>query len=237
MGKAGAGAGRDEQIRKTSIRRQYFSAVLQTLKEKNLQLLCDVDTRWSSTLLMVKRTILLCKAITLFHRKEDFAELRSYMLDDDEWDDLEFYRHILSLRISIKVPHAFQQKLSAEKKPTLCNALPAYEAMVKVWKEMQDEIPQISSHRSWTGEVGILDWIRKHQPRWLSSAKDMLLRELAKYHEPGASNTLARPRNSKSWADDILGLNSGGHSSHLSLWDELDTYLQDNQQFLTILAF
>ncbi|KAJ7572574.1 ribonuclease H-like domain-containing protein, partial [Mycena floridula] len=177
------------QIRKTSIRRQYFSAVLQTLKEKDLQLLRDVDTRWSSTLLMVERAILLREAITLFLRKEDFAELRSYMLDDDEWDDLELYRRILS------VPHAFQQKLSAEKTPTLCNALPAYEAMVKVWKEMQDEIPQIApvieagleKLESYIDRTELtnayvlamalnprfkLDWIRKHQPRRLSSAKD-----------------------------------------------------------------
>ncbi|KAJ7580032.1 hypothetical protein C8J56DRAFT_795274, partial [Mycena floridula] len=126
------------KFRKTSIRCQYFSAVLQTLKEKDLQLLHDVDTCWSSTLLMVECAILLCEAITLFLQKEDFAELHSYMLDNDEWDDLELYHCISS------VPHAFQQKLSAEKTPTLCNALPAYEAMVKVWKEMQDEIPQIA---------------------------------------------------------------------------------------------
>ncbi|KAJ7595850.1 hypothetical protein C8J56DRAFT_730494, partial [Mycena floridula] len=95
---------------------------------------------WSSTLLMIERAILLLQqAITLFLQKDDFSDLRSYMLDDDKWDDLELYKRILA------VPHAFQQKLSAEKTPTLCNALPAYEAMMKVWREMRDEIPQMSA--------------------------------------------------------------------------------------------
>lgn len=40
-----------------------------------------------------------------------------------------------------QVPHAFQQKLSAEKTPTLCEALPAYDAMLTVWKRLQTELP------------------------------------------------------------------------------------------------
>jgi len=40
------------------------------------------------------------------------------------------------------VPEAFQQKLSAEKTPTLCNALPAFDAMVSVWKEMQESMDE-----------------------------------------------------------------------------------------------
>lgn len=35
------------------------------------------------------------------------------------------------------MPDAFQQKLSAEKTPTLCNALPFFDAMVTIWKEHQ----------------------------------------------------------------------------------------------------
>jgi hypothetical protein len=42
------------------------------------------------------------------------------------------------------VPHAFQQKLSVEKTPTLCNALPAFEAMITKWERMQLEYPQIA---------------------------------------------------------------------------------------------
>ena len=47
------------QIRASSLRRQYFSDVLNSLEQKDLQLLHDVDTRWSSTLLMVERALIL----------------------------------------------------------------------------------------------------------------------------------------------------------------------------------
>jgi len=41
------------------------------------------------------------------------------------------------------VLEAFQQKLSAEKTPTLCNALPAFDVMVSVWKEMQESMDEL----------------------------------------------------------------------------------------------
>jgi len=44
----------------------------------------------------------------------------------------------------LKVPHAFQQQLSSEKTPTLCNAFPAFEGMKRVWKEHQVEHPETS---------------------------------------------------------------------------------------------
>jgi len=47
------------QIRSSSLRRQYFASVLEILNEPNLQLLRDVDTRWSSTFLMIERALLL----------------------------------------------------------------------------------------------------------------------------------------------------------------------------------
>ncbi|KAJ7904012.1 hypothetical protein B0H13DRAFT_2025471, partial [Mycena leptocephala] len=53
-------------IRASSLRRQYFSEILKALQQKDLQLLRDVDTRWSSTLLMIDRAILLHEAIDKF---------------------------------------------------------------------------------------------------------------------------------------------------------------------------
>lgn len=47
------------QIRASSLRRQYFSDVLNSLEQKDLQLLRNVDTRWSSTLLIVERALIL----------------------------------------------------------------------------------------------------------------------------------------------------------------------------------
>lgn len=37
-----------------------------------------------------------------------------------------------------QVPDAFQQKLSAEKTPTLCNAVPSFDAMITIWTEQQE---------------------------------------------------------------------------------------------------
>ena len=42
------------------------------------------------------------------------------------------------------MPHAFQQKLSAEKTPTLCNAIPYYDAMMRVWEKHQSDHPETS---------------------------------------------------------------------------------------------
>ncbi|KAJ7922560.1 hypothetical protein B0H13DRAFT_1982940 [Mycena leptocephala] len=53
-------------IRVSSLRHQYFSEILKALQQKDLQLLRDVDTRWSSTLLMIDRAILLREAIDKF---------------------------------------------------------------------------------------------------------------------------------------------------------------------------
>lgn len=40
-----------------------------------------------------------------------------------------------------QVPHAFQQTLSAEKTPTLCNSLPSFKAMIAVWEDMKIKMP------------------------------------------------------------------------------------------------
>jgi hypothetical protein len=42
-----------------------------------------------------------------------------------------------------QVPHAFQQKLSSEKTPTLAYALPAFEAMISTWNGLQVQYPQM----------------------------------------------------------------------------------------------
>ena len=47
------------KIQASSIHCQYFSEALAALKMKDYQLLHDVDTRWSSTLLMIDCALLL----------------------------------------------------------------------------------------------------------------------------------------------------------------------------------
>ena len=42
------------------------------------------------------------------------------------------------------MPHAFQQLLSFESTPTLCDALPAYTAFEQQWKEYQELHPEVA---------------------------------------------------------------------------------------------
>ncbi|KAH6906874.1 ribonuclease H-like domain-containing protein [Coprinopsis sp. MPI-PUGE-AT-0042] len=122
-------------IRVSSLRRGRF-ADLQLARypqDTPLELLRDVDTRWSSTLLMIERLLELKEFVTKMIA--DNPELRKYELDDAEWSLLQEYSDIL------KVPHAFQQVLSSEKTPTLHHALPCFQAMVAKWKAMANEKP------------------------------------------------------------------------------------------------
>ncbi|KAG2110488.1 hypothetical protein DEU56DRAFT_749813, partial [Suillus clintonianus] len=125
-------------IRASSLHRQYFTSILNALKQKDLQLLRDIDVRWSSTLLMVERAILLREGIDRFLSSDSFPEFQKYKLGSSEWDALDVFRKVLS------VPHAFQQRLSAEKTLTLCNAIPAFEAMVRIWSKQLDDDPDLA---------------------------------------------------------------------------------------------
>ncbi|KAJ7017491.1 hypothetical protein C8F04DRAFT_979212, partial [Mycena alexandri] len=125
-----------DPIRASSLRRQYFSEVLKALQQKDLQLLRDVDTRWSSTLLMIDRALFLREAIDKFLSDPQFRDLHKFKLGDKEWEALGAFKRILS------VLHAFQQRLSAEKTPTLGDALPAFEAMIAAWERDQVKFPE-----------------------------------------------------------------------------------------------
>ncbi|KAJ7231378.1 hypothetical protein C8J57DRAFT_1069711, partial [Mycena rebaudengoi] len=127
------------QIRSSSLRRQFFADILKTLKLKDLELLRDVITRWSSMLLMIEHGLLLRPAVDQFLSSNQFEDLQKYELGDYNWDALGAFKKIL------EVPHAFQQKLSAEITPTLGNALPAFEAMISKWEQMQRENPEIAN--------------------------------------------------------------------------------------------
>ena len=90
-------------------------------------------------------------ATDIFLNSPDFEDLRKYRLTNDEWNALVITYEILlvSLELSsqvlwalftahLLVPFAFQQKLSAHKTPTLCDAIPSFEAMISIWTEKQE---------------------------------------------------------------------------------------------------
>ncbi|KAF8882753.1 hypothetical protein CPB84DRAFT_1634750, partial [Gymnopilus junonius] len=99
----------------------------------DLQLLRDVDTRWSSAFLMIERALFLEEAIDKFLNIPEFQELEKFRLSNQDWNALGTAREILL------VPFAFQQCLSAEKTPTLCDAIPSFEAMIQAWTDYQKE--------------------------------------------------------------------------------------------------
>ncbi|KAK6971523.1 HAT family dimerization domain-containing protein, partial [Favolaschia claudopus] len=230
----------------SSVRRHFFSAVLRALEKKDLQLLRDVVTRWSSTLLMVERAILLRQAIDQFLSRNEFEELHKYRLSDSEWDALDVFKKIL------EVPHAFQQRLSAEKTPTLSYALPAFEAMASRWERMQEDRPEVSniiqqgldklgSYQDRLERVPActlamtvdpqikLRWFAKFRPEKIDWAKDLFKRELHKYKAEG--NTSPVRREPTNWVDEVLGFDLHAPFSRAadSVDEEADVYLADSQ--------
>ncbi|PBK95010.1 hypothetical protein ARMGADRAFT_896835, partial [Armillaria gallica] len=101
------------------------------------QLLQDVNIQWSSTDIMIEQAILLCQLILSFLQGREQRELQKHQLSDNEWTVFRLFHKILC------VPHAFQQKLSAEKTPTLCNALPAFSALLAWWHLLQEQMPEM----------------------------------------------------------------------------------------------
>ncbi|KAJ2921202.1 hypothetical protein H1R20_g15892, partial [Candolleomyces eurysporus] len=119
-------------IRASSLRHDRFASIQQSLHptRQPLELIRDVDTRWSSTLLMIERFVELKESINMMILGN--RDLQKYRLADSEWDILDKY--ILILR----VPHAFQQMLSHEKVPTLHQALPHFNRMIAAWESVVD---------------------------------------------------------------------------------------------------
>lgn len=51
----------------------------------------------------------------------------------------------ININSTWQIPHAFQQRLSAEKTPTVCEAVRSFSAITEVWKEHQDQYPETSN--------------------------------------------------------------------------------------------
>ncbi|TFK35666.1 hypothetical protein BDQ12DRAFT_611422, partial [Crucibulum laeve] len=118
---------------------QEFSSILESLGLKDLQLICDVDTRWSSTYLMIECILELEEGVKEFIEQNGTEEIQKYKLSDPEWATLKHFKAILA------VPHAFQQKLPHEKTPTLCYALPSFEGMMGAWEKLKNDNPDLTN--------------------------------------------------------------------------------------------
>ncbi|KAF9523627.1 hypothetical protein CPB83DRAFT_775117, partial [Crepidotus variabilis] len=124
------------QIRASSLRRQCFADIA-SKHELELELLRDVDIRWSSTYLMIYRAVQLEPVIKDFLHSATFEELRRRCeLSPAEWSALTTAGRIL------KVPFKFQQALSAEKTPTLCNTIGSFYTLMSSWKALQKKLEE-----------------------------------------------------------------------------------------------
>ncbi|KAI0000323.1 hypothetical protein BJV77DRAFT_939174, partial [Russula vinacea] len=138
-------------IRISSMKCYAFSLIQQEKKE-SLQLIRDVDTRWSSTYLMIERAF----SIDKYLKEQDPTN----QLTVDHWNKLSTIMEIL------KLPHAFQEVLSSEKTPTLCNTLPSFDGLLTtmlkrcqvdlsmdVYDIIQDGIDKLEEYQQETDSV------------------------------------------------------------------------------------
>jgi len=220
------------KIRASGFHRLEFEEVQKEyLKDSPvLKLIRDVPTHWSSTHLMLVRAIQLQRAIDIFVSKN--PDLSDYRLSAEDWAQIKVYAKIL------EVPHAFQQKLSYEKTPILCEALLSFQKIIVKWEEYQDKMPEYAHHI----EAGLLklqdyfsramkvpvyqlaillhpskklSWFREHLPDQVQSAKDMFLEYLEPYqpssnpHTPRPQHTIHHVQDTEAdWADSVLGIDS-----------------------------
>ncbi|KIJ58320.1 hypothetical protein HYDPIDRAFT_102918, partial [Hydnomerulius pinastri MD-312] len=105
-----------------------------------VQLLHDCETCWLSTHLMVDRLIELYAAVQFFLAFRKEVELQGLQLTQDQFQVLNDLSQILL------IPHQTQELLSAEKTPTICAALPAYELLVDAWQKLRSETWELSHY-------------------------------------------------------------------------------------------
>ncbi|CDO76288.1 hypothetical protein BN946_scf184917.g4 [Trametes cinnabarina] len=102
------------------------------------QLLRDVDTRWSSTFLMIDRLLELYPAVEAFLQKPGYDTEAAHLLTPTELDVLE------DIRGYLLIPHRVQELLSADQSPTASMVLPAYEELLDLLKLARSKYPKIS---------------------------------------------------------------------------------------------
>ncbi|KAJ7928385.1 hypothetical protein B0H13DRAFT_2311666 [Mycena leptocephala] len=158
------------QIRSSSLRRQFFSDVLKSLQLKDLELLRDVITRWSSTLLMIDRGLFLRLAVDSFLSSNQFEELRKFKLGDEEWGALEVFKKILDFRPE-KVEWAKELFKNAVKEydtnPIASPVHPTYESWADEILGLDDPVPYGNGGDSIDDEIRLL----RRSPLWSFDAE------------------------------------------------------------------
>ncbi|PPR02251.1 hypothetical protein CVT24_011602 [Panaeolus cyanescens] len=121
---------------------------------KVLQLLRDVETRWSSYFLMIGRIIYLYTPLLYFLIHSNNGSLSHLKFSPSQWKVLNDIHDIF------EIPHATQELLSAEKTPTIALALPAFELLIQGWLNKQKAIPELA-HFIGVGIHKIQEYVQK----------------------------------------------------------------------------
>ncbi|KAJ7584888.1 hypothetical protein C8J56DRAFT_789034 [Mycena floridula] len=101
-------------------------------------LLREVETRWSSTFLMIDRVVELLQAVNEFLALDKYEDLRHLQLSDDT------VRVLIDIRRFLFVFHVIQELVSAQKTPTLPIVLPLYEKLIVLLESLKEELPKIT---------------------------------------------------------------------------------------------
>ncbi|KAL1691530.1 hypothetical protein GGG16DRAFT_53277 [Schizophyllum commune] len=142
-------------IRSSGQRREAFEKSIKTQNDKGgwgdppqllrvVGLLRDVDTRWSSTLVMIDRLLELYMAVNEFiYSPEQEKDLAIYALDEAT------YRALLDVRKFLQFLNSVQEIVSGQQTPTLSVVLSLYEKLIAGLRLLmapggEESIPQLS---------------------------------------------------------------------------------------------
>ncbi|KDR81152.1 hypothetical protein GALMADRAFT_61216 [Galerina marginata CBS 339.88] len=99
-------------------------------------LLRDVDTRWSSTFLMIDRLLEMYPAVKRLLECPELSDIT-----DLTANQLQVLKDI---RLFLNVFHTAQQIVSAEQTPTLSIVIPVYEHLIGMLEDLKRHVPNIS---------------------------------------------------------------------------------------------
>ncbi|KAK0186795.1 hypothetical protein F5146DRAFT_1004859 [Armillaria mellea] len=86
-----------------------------------------------------------------------------------------------------EVPHAFQQKLSADKTPTLSLAIPSFQKMIQLWKDLKIKFPDTSpAIQDVLNPNTKLYWFSQYTPEEEADVKLLFINILHEYHQTAA---------------------------------------------------
>ncbi|KAI0916313.1 hypothetical protein AcV5_003286 [Taiwanofungus camphoratus] len=122
----------DQTIIKGNIANTFGQQPLQ-----EVQLLKDVDTRWSSSFMMIDQVLELYQAVDIFLLQPKQEAIAWHTLSRKTLEVLNDIREFL------EAPHAVQELLSAEQTPTLSLTLPCYEKLIVLLKLLRCKLMKI----------------------------------------------------------------------------------------------